>query len=339
MPALTCGIMRPVITLKKLGGLAPLLLTLLLLAACGQVVTRPPARTAATRTPTASPAPPVIVPTATADTYIAPPTATPTATPEPILHSIQAGENLYTIAAKYDVSHDLLRDVNGIENERALQVGQVLLIPVAGWGGPAEPTPTATPTALPAVVENVYFHPSPLGELTVLGEVVNASSTDVERVVVQIALYDAADRLLASQAATAALDVLAPGQRSPFAVLFDPAPDGLASYQATVLAAAPAYVGTLYRSLEPVAVVFEQPAPGLVRLSGRVRNTGDSEAVAVAVFATLYDPLGRVVGARSNATEPATIALGGGEADFHIEIVPAGPVLTYTVQVQGRQLP
>ena len=325
-------------TLKKLGGLAPLLLTLFLLAACGQMVTRPPAKAAATRTPTATLAPPVIVPTATADTYIAPPTATPTVTPEPIIHSIQAGENLFIIAAQYGVSRDLLREVNGIENERALQVGQKLLIPVAGWGGPAEPTPTVTPTPLPAAVENVYFHPSPLGELTVLGEVVNVSASDLERVAVQIALFDDADRLLASQSATVALDALAPGQRSPFAVLFSPAPERYASYQATVLSAAPAYVGTMQRDLALVDVALEQRDQGLLILTGRVRNEGAVEAVDVVVIATLYDPLGRVVGTRSMASNPPTIALGGGEADFSFEIVPAGPVLTYTVQAQGRQL-
>jgi LysM repeat protein len=306
--------------------------------ACGQVVTRPALTPGATRTPTATLAPPLIQPTPTPDTYIPPPTATPTVTPEPIIHSIQAGENLFIIAAKYDVSRELLREVNNIENERALQVGQKLLIPVAGWGGPAEPTPTVTPTPLPAVVENVYFHPSPLGELTVLGEVVNASATDLERVVAQIALFDAADRLLASQATTIALDALAPGQRSPFAVLFTQAPERYASYQATVLSAVPAYVGTLQRDLEPVAVALEQRSQGLVTLTGRVRNDGAVEAVDVLVVATLYDPLGRVVGTRSMPSDPPAIAVGGGEADFTIEIVPAGPVLTYTVQAQGRQL-
>lgn len=316
----------------------PLLISLVL-ASCGQVVTRPTRRPVATHTATATLAPPMVEPTPTADTYIPPPTATPTPTPEPIIHRIEAGENLWTIAAKYDVAHDLLREVNGIENERALQVGQELLIPVAGWGGPAEPTPTATPTPLPAAVENVYFHPSPLGELTVLGEVVNASGADLERVSVQIALFDDADRLLASQAATMALDVLAPGQRAPFAVLFTQAPERFATYQATVLSAVPAYVGTLQRDLEPVGVALEQRSQGLVALTGRIRNTGDVEAVEVAVVVTLYDPLGRVVGTRTMATDPPAIALGGGEADFRVEIVPAGPVLTYTVQAQGRRLP
>lgn len=328
----------PVSTAKKPGGLIPLLLTMLLLTACGQVVTRPTATPAATHTPTATLAPPVIVPTSTPDNYIPPPTATPTVTPEPIIHSIQAGENLFIIAAKYDVSRELLREVNGIENERALQVGQKLLIPVAGWGGPADPTPTVTPTPLPAAVENVYFHPSPLGELMVLGEVVNASATDLERVVVEIALFDDADRLLASRTATSALDTLAPGQRSPFAVLFTQSPESYASYQATVLSAVPAYLGIMQRDLEPVAMTWEQRDQGLVALTGRVRNTGAVEAVDVLVVATLYDPLGRVVGSRSAASNPPVVALGGGEADFYVEIVPAGPVLTYTVQVQGRQL-
>jgi hypothetical protein len=187
-------------------------------------------------------------------------------------------------------------------------------------------------------VQNVYFHPSPLGELTVLGEVVNASNTDLERVVAQIALFDDADRLLASQAATIALDALAPGQRSPFVVLFTQAPERYASYQATVLSAVPAYVGTMQRDLEPVAVTLEQLSLGLVALAGRVRNDGDVEAVDVIVVVTLYDPLGRVVGTRSMASDPPAIALGGGEAGFYVEVVPAGPVLTYTVQVQGRQL-
>lgn len=326
------------ISANKLRTLALLLAPLALLAACGQVVTRPTERAAATQTATATLAPPTIQPTATSDSYSAPPTATPTATPEPIIHSIEAGENLYTIAALYDVSHDLLRDVNGIENERALQVGQKLIIPVAGWGGPAEPTPTATPTALPASVENVYFHPSPLDELTVLGEVVNASSVDLERVVVEIALFDQADRLLARQSAAVALDVLAPGQRSPFAVLFTQAPEQVAAFQATVLSAAPAFIGTMQRDLETVDVTLDQRSAGLATITGRVRNNGEAEAVDVVVVATLYDPLGRVVGTRSMASNPSAVALGGGEADFQIEIVPAGPVYTYTVQALGRQI-
>jgi len=324
--------------LRKLAGIVLLAGMIVLLAGCAQaVITRPTPRSVATRTPTATAAPPALVVPPTPDNYTPPPTATPTVTPEPIIHIIQSGENLWTIAALYDVEHDLLRDVNGIENERTLQVGQRLLIPVAGWGGPAEPTPTATATPYPAEVENVFFYPSPLGELAVLGEVLNTSGVDLERIAVQVGLFDAADRPLSSQSNLIELDMLAPGGRSPFVVRFAEAPAQIASYQARVVAAAPAYTGTHSRSLSAENTALEQQA-GLMIVSGTVYNRGETEALDVIVVVTLYDALGRVVGTRSTLSQPATIAAGS-DAAFRIELVPGGPVADFSVQVQGRIQP
>lgn len=310
----------------------------LCLAGCGQIITRPtPAAPKPTTTPTESIAVPSDTPTATVDPYTPAPTATATTTPEPIVYRVEPGDTLDLIAARYDVPKSVLREINGIENELALQVDQELVIPVAGWGGPAEPTPTVTPTPLPVAIEHVTFQPSALGELAVLGEVHNLGAVDLERVLVQITLYDALDRPLVSQSATMALDALAPDQRAPFAVVFTQTP-GFATYQATVLSAEPAYVGSLVRSLEPQGVTFEPAGAGVVRLAGRIRNVGDQEATDTFVVTTLYDPLGRVVGMRRAPTTPGTLAFGGGEADFLVEIVPAGPVVTYTIQAQGRLL-
>ena len=228
-----------------------------LLAACGQVITRPTAAPKPTATSTVPVFAPTLTPTATIDTYRPAPEATATATPEPILYRVEPGDTLDLIAARYGVPKSVLREVNGIENELALQVDQELIIPVAGWGGPAEPTPTVTPTPLPVAIENVYFQPSALGELAILGELRNLSAIDLERVLVQITLFDAADRPLASQTATMAVDALAPDQRAPFALLFTEAPQRFASYQATVLSAEPAYTGSLQRELEPQNVIQE----------------------------------------------------------------------------------
>lgn len=324
--------------MKLFGVLAALIGTMLALAACGQVVTRPTAIPAATSTPTTPSGPPSLLATPTPDNYTPPPGPTATPTPEPIIHVIKAGENLWTIAALYGVEHDRLRDVNGVENERALQIGQRLLIPVAGWGGPAPPTPTATATALPAAVENIYFQPSPLGELTVLGEAVNTGSSDIERVVVQVALYDAMDRLLAFQTNMVELDAIAPGQRSPFVVRFAEAPEKIASYQAMVVAAVAAYVGTQHRGLEAVDTTLEQPAAGSAVVGGKVRNPAGPDATDVAAVVTLYDPLGRVVGTRSSAVEPSSLPAGG-EASFRIQLTTAGPVQTYSIQLQARRQP
>ena len=177
-----------------------------------------------------------------------------------------------------------------------------------------------------------------MGELAILGDLHNLSATDLERVLVQITLFDDADRPLGSQTATMAVDVLAPDQRAPFALLFTEAPQRFVSYQATVLSAEPAYVGSLQRDLEPQNVTQEIAGAGMVRLTGRIRNTGTEDAVDVYVVASLYDPLGRVVGMRRVTLDPGTVAQGGGEAEFTVEIVPAGPVVTYTIQAQGRRV-
>jgi len=315
-----------------------LALALLMLSACGgELVTRPTVMPLPSKTPTATIAPPTIVATATPDTYTPPPTATPTVTPTPVFYRIQAGENLNIIANRFDVPHDLLRDINGIEDERALQVGQLLLIPVGGWDGPIEPTPTVTPTPMPVVVENVYFHPSPLGELTILGEVENLSAADLERVQVRVTLFDGADRFLGSDTTFTALDVLPPAGKSPFVIFFPDAPDEYATYQAEVISAVPAYTGSLYRSLEVAEVAEQGETAGLLKLAGRVRNVGDAEALATLLTITAYDQQGRVVGMRTIAPEPDTIALGGGEADFTVDLLAAAPVVTYTIQTEARR--
>lgn len=313
------------------------ILLALLLAGCGRVITRPTTAPTATVTATPTNAPLAATPRPTATLQPLMPSDTPTLTPTPVYYRIQPGDNLYIIANKFGVSHDALRAVNGIENERTLQVGQELFIPLAGETGPPKPTATATPTPLPVAVEHVFFHPGPFGELTVLGEARNAGASDIEHVLVRITLFDELDRPLASSTAYPALYVLAPEQRAPFVLRFAQPPARFSSYQAEVLSAAPAYLGSLHRALTAVGVTTEQRAAGRWRVQGRILNTGAEEAVEVSLVATVYDPLGRVVGMRSVAPEPAVVARGG-EAAFDLEIAPVGPVAAYTLQAQGRRL-
>src|SRR4051794_10935664 len=87
----------------------------ILIVSCGQVITLAPTPTppptatiavalaAATHLPTATPAP-----------YTPEPTLTPTMTPTPIVHTIQAGESLLSIASQFNVSVAALQDANGI---------------------------------------------------------------------------------------------------------------------------------------------------------------------------------------------------------------------------------
>ena len=152
--------MKPRLILIILG-----LALLALLAACGEQATQPPATATPTppvaSMPTTQPAPtgtPTVPPPATevpappvpSDTP-APPTATPvpptpvppTATPGVTRYTVQPGDNLTGIAARYGVNVDRLAQVNGITDPNMLFAGQVLVIP--DGSAPLPPTPTAPP--------------------------------------------------------------------------------------------------------------------------------------------------------------------------------------------------
>lgn len=71
-------------------------------------------------------------------------------------HVIATGETLYAIAAKYEVSPQLLEQVNGISNPDLLKQGQTLCIPLVTPGPP--PSPTFGPSPTP---EDEPLHPAP----------------------------------------------------------------------------------------------------------------------------------------------------------------------------------
>lgn len=99
------------------------------------------------------------------------PTETPTITPEPSptateqpprLHQVGEGETLFGLAYIYNVTMDVIAELNGFSVETPIQQGQTLQVP---W-------PTATPPLQPVVVE-------------INGEQVIADPTDCERYVIQ----------------------------------------------------------------------------------------------------------------------------------------------------------
>lgn len=78
----------------------------------------------------------------------------------PIIHVVQAGENLYRISLRYSVSLNELAAANGISNSNLIFVGQQLTIPgtTGGTAPPANPAP-ADPAPAPQ-------SPAPTGDAT-----------------------------------------------------------------------------------------------------------------------------------------------------------------------------
>jgi LysM repeat protein len=98
-----------------------------------------PSATRPVATPTDSP---TLTPTPTAtDTPQATATPTPTLTPTPHIHIVESGEYPSLIASLYGVTVEAIIDLNNIDDDSNLQVGQELLIPSG-----ADITPSAEST-------------------------------------------------------------------------------------------------------------------------------------------------------------------------------------------------
>jgi len=86
----------------------------------------------------------------------------PTPTPEPFVHTVQAGDSLYSIAGNYGVSATEIVAANGLADQNALFVGQKLTIPgyqpapagVTASGGSAGTTASVIHTVKPG--EGLY---------------------------------------------------------------------------------------------------------------------------------------------------------------------------------------
>lgn len=328
------------ITRQTVVGLAAAWAGLLLLAACGQVITVQPTPTPE---PTATLSVAIVVaslpPTATPAPYTPEPTSTPTVTPTPMMHVIQSGESLLGIANLYGVSVAALQETNGILDPRFLQIGAQLIIPrpeeVAEDAG-ENSTPTPTPLAL--AVENVLFNETAIGGLSVLGEVVNTSGTALEQVRVGVTLLDGAGAEIGRADGLVALDLVDVDERAPFAILFGELPGEFARYQVYPQRAVPAYVGSYYRDLEVADLQFDGERYASYTVTGRILNIGPEEAVQVQVVLTAYDPLGRVVAMRKVDPEHNVVPRGG-ETTFIAVLSPAGgPVERIAAEAQGRRI-
>lgn len=324
----------------RLGNVAGLLLLIpvtVAVAACGQVITR----AEATSTPTATRAPTVAVatlrPTATPAPYTPAPTATPTITPTPVIYAIRRGDTLLAIASRFGVTIHDLQDVNGIVDPRSLQVGQELIIPTGE--DVAEQTPTPAPTPVPFAVENVYFHRPPTGDLWVFGEILNNSGQDLEQAGVSVRLIDSMGQTVGEADAPAQMDLIENGDRAPFALRFEQPPRSFSTYLVRPTSGIRGYIGSYYRDLRPREVQGEGERYTIYTVSGNIANVGPEDAIDVIVTVTIYDALGRVIGARRGPPEYNVIPRGG-EARFVFALTPAGgPVASYRVEALGRRVP
>jgi len=311
-----------------------ILTAVLLLTACSAVITPQPVVHSPTVSAPTLTSPPLLRATATPPALPPADTATPTVSPTPIIHVVRSGDTLLGIAMEYGVDLDRLQTANGIENPQLLQVGQELVIPTeeeTTENASSLLLPTLTP--LPFGVRGLAFYKTPVGSLWCLGEVVNTTASTLANAQVRVMLFDEAGEIVIAKDVFVDADLVPPGERSPFRILFTDPPEIWANPQVTIVRGQEA--GPLASSYVPIAVVESEgrPAGPQFQVSGVVRNSSPERAAAsVSVIVTTYDAEGLVVGARQGrlelegplapgATAPFTILLsshGGVPADFHV---------------------
>ena len=244
------------------------------------------------------------------------PTNTPAPTATPAVHIVQPGDTLLGIALQYNVTLEELYQVNGVLKPELLQIGQSIVIPVPGSvGKPAGDNSGAmiapTQPPLPVRVENAARYQTPVGSLWVLGEVFNSTDQPIENVQVRVALWMLPARKSPASTPFVALDAIPPGGRAPFSVLFSAPPNGVIDFQAYVVRADQAYnYDARYAQLQ-VSDVQTRPVGSQYGVSGKVSNTGASNAAGAYVVITLYDDQGRVTGFRQFALPDDQLAAGG----------------------------
>ncbi len=315
------------------------LTALIVLTACGEVVTsQPTASPSPTRTPTPTPAPTLRL-TATAPLAPPAPTVTPTITPTPIIHIVQAGETLMNIAFEYGVSLQTLQSVNGIDDPKLLQVGQRLVIPVGeDETGVTPGLLLPTPTPLPFGVRGVACYETPVGSLQCLGEVVNTTDSTLTNVQVHMTLFSAAGEPLIGGDVFADADLIPPGERAPFRILFTAPPPDWATPQVTIVGGEAA--GALLDFYVPIALtdIEGQPSGSQFRVSGAVQNTSTEQAAgSVSVIVTTYDAQGLVTGSREMKVEIGEALAPGATAPFALLLSFYGDVpADFSVTALGR---
>lgn len=330
--------LRPQVRPRCACKVVSLLCIAMLVAGCGQVITRP----------TATPVPPTPTldvtaavtprPTATPAPYTPEPTFTPTVTPTPVIYAIRRGDTLGVVAARFGVTVAALQEVNGIADPRSLRVGQELIIPSAA--GPTDPavTPTLTPIPVTYTVENLYFADLPQGGLYVLGEVYNPGDQPLEQVEISITLRSANNEALATTQGGIVTDYIEAGARAPVALIFTNAPRSFANYVVQPVRGMPGYLGNYYRDLEVRDAAGSHEQMGSYVVSGQVANVGPEDAVEVSLVVVLYDGLGRVIGVR-RAEPDHNVIPRGGQTNFSIALLPAtDPVARFVVIPQARRI-
>jgi hypothetical protein len=193
------------------------------------------------------------------------------------------------------------------------RLAQAASAPVVAGATPAAlPTPSraaASPQPSEVVLglmgTNDYV--DDLGTLHIVGEVHNDMIHNVDQIRVHITFYDAAGDVLEAITGSALVDLIVPGQRTSFVIVWEN-PGDWKRYSLRATARA-----TTERPGEGIVVLHSyarMDEAGLYHVVGTIRNDGLTTADYTRAVVSLYDSFGKISNAGFAFTEPSRIPPG-----------------------------
>ncbi len=189
---------------------------------------------------------------------------------------------------------------------------QAVTEPLSGQRPVVTATVAPAPTALPpdAVLLGLLSDNSFTDEfntLNIVGEVRNDSNLDVGKTDIAITFYDTAGAVVGTANGKTMLEVIPPGEVSPFLITLSH-PLGMVSY--SVRAVARPVPPKLNAQLSVVEVKRYEDEAGFFHVKGVVANTGSVEAKRAKVIAVIYGRGGGVINVGFTYLSPPILAPG-----------------------------
>lgn len=174
------------------------------------------------------------------------------------------------------------------------------------------------------------------GMPVVVGEVINDGKEPVKSVEVKANFIDISGNVIDSGSAAAAIDLILPGQRSPFMIIGDADyAHSIKSYELQIVNFAKAQDKPAM--LEIVSTSEFSDGISEVSVRGEIKNIGSKESTSTKVYATFYDDSGRVIGYGSASTDLSSIEPNG-KANFEMKVHERIPfVQAYTLFAESDQ--
>jgi hypothetical protein len=186
-----------------------------------------------------------------------------------------------------------------------------------------------------AEVAAINWYIDDVGYLSFVGVVRNTGTVSLEYVKPVVTLRDAQGAVVASEFTFTDLDVIEPGEMSPFILVFIDDVGGWTEYEVTVEAEEALYFEP-YKDLEIISHNGRVDEYANYVVQGEVKNIGSEDAVFVGISAAFYDADNNIVATVYAFTTDHTVAAGGTSPFEIIAYEAAGEIDHYELYVEGQ---